>query len=68
MSIRAYKVIKMELEENPTLNLWHDERIIDLIDKNNDWNLLNTLNQDNNGLISIQVKALREVLNNSEEL
>ena len=29
MSIRAYKVIKVELEETPTFNLWSDTKVME---------------------------------------
>lgn len=35
MSIRAYKIIKKELEDNPTFNVWHDTKVFDYLQDNN---------------------------------
>ncbi len=30
MSVRAYKIIEIKTEKEPTFNCWHDERVMEL--------------------------------------
>ena len=35
MSVRAYRLIKIKTEKEPTFNCWHDNKIFDLADTEN---------------------------------
>lgn len=65
MSVRAYKVLKMELADNPSFNLWHDEKIVDFLNENDDFN--SQMNDNGGGYITVSVKSIRKILANLEE-
>lgn len=48
MSVRAYKIKKIETENSPTFNLWHDDLITDAIPS-----ISEGLNSDGCGIIYI---------------
>jgi len=60
MSIRAYRVIKIEHAESDSFNLWHDEELRDFFDRNYDF--YGSLNDDCCGISELPVEALREAL------
>lgn len=56
MSIRAYKIKRIEIEENPTFNVWHDEELCHYL------SLYEQLNIDNCGIVEISVGLLKEAI------
>lgn len=58
MSVRAYKIKKIEWEENPSFNLWHDDKLMFLIEKTIDLQL----DESGSGYIEIPVETLKEVV------
>lgn len=58
MSVRAYRINKIEKESGETFNLWHDRVVVDyLVDSG----ITSSLNDDLMGIIEIEVKQLREI-------
>lgn len=61
MSIRAYRINKIEREDTPSLNLWHDTEIFDWLNEQEDYNG-EQLNESGGGQIEISVKTLEKLL------
>lgn len=63
MSVRAHRVIKIEWAKPESFNLWHDDDLVDFLDK--ELGLYEILNEDNTGLVEIPTdileKAIKEV-------
>jgi hypothetical protein len=55
MSIRAYRISKIEVEGNCSFNLWHDTGFMDFLD---DEGCSQSLNDDGCGTIDIPVAAI----------
>lgn len=62
MSVRAYRINKIEREETPTFNLWHDQEFMDFIDDASDRDIMHALNEDGGGQIEISVEALEKAI------
>lgn len=59
MSVRAYRIIKIERAEEPSFNLWHDEELLDMLDDMNDQR-----NMDGNGFLEVPVHSLENAIAN----
>ena len=64
MSVRAYRVTKIEHEEGSTFNLWHDDKLMDFLDK--EYGFYEGLTNDGTGLVELQIEALQEALEKVE--
>ena len=59
MSVRAYRINKIESEQNASFNLWHDTELMEFLESNG---MYNTLNDDGNGTIEIPVHVLEKAV------
>ena len=57
MSVRAYRVVKIVQDDEPTFNLWHDEKIMELLDVTSLEGLT-----ENGGLIELEEEKIEEAL------
>ena len=64
MSVRAYRVNKIEHEESDTFNLWHDDKLIDFLDS--ECGFFAGLTNQGTGLVEVPVEALEEALEKVE--
>ena len=64
MSVRAYRVIKVEHEPVDTFNLWHDDKLMDFLDR--EYGFYEGLTSDGKGLVELQIEALQEALEKVE--
>jgi len=60
MSVRAYRVTRLEVEESDTFNLWHDDSLVDFLDSKHDF--CEQLNSDGVGLVELPIEAMEEAL------
>jgi len=60
MSVRAYRVIKIETAHPESFNLWHDDEVLGWLEEHTDF--LDNLDRDGNGLTSILVEDLERML------
>jgi len=60
MSVRAYRVIKIETAHPESFNLWHNDEILGWLEEHT--NFLDSLDTDGNGLTSILVEDLERML------
>lgn len=60
MSVRAYKVISKEVENNPSFNLWRDGDLLDMLMGYGEYT--DYRNDDGNGQIEFSVGGIRKVL------
>ena len=63
MSVRAYRVTKIEHEEADTFNLWHDDKLVDFLDSEYGFHEQLT---EGGGLVDVTVEALQEALEKVE--
>ena len=64
MSVRAYRVNKIEHEQDNTFNLWHDDKLMDFLDK--EYGFYEGLSNDGTGLVELPIEALQEALEKVE--
>jgi hypothetical protein len=50
MSVRAYKITRLEYDRRESFNLWHDDEIVEWLERNGN---LSTLDDDSCGIIEI---------------
>jgi hypothetical protein len=60
MSVRAYKIITLEVENSPTFNLWRDDFIMDNLSYSGE------LDDGGSGIIEIYEGNVEEILENFE--
>lgn len=66
MSVRAYRIIKKEIADNSSFNLWHDDELIDFLKEQ--FNPLTgdgyseRLSEDGGGTVEVSVYALKKAL------
>lgn len=58
MSVRAYKIKKIEWEEDPSFNVWLDDDIMDMISQE----IRNTLDEGGGGFMEISIEKIKEVI------
>jgi len=63
MSVRAYRVAKIEHEESDTFNLWHDDKLTEFLD--NEYGFYEQITEGG-GLVDVSVEALQEALEKVE--
>jgi len=63
MSVRAYRVIKIDYEKNDTFNLWHDDKLVEFLDR--EYSFYETLS-DGRGIVQLPIEALEEALKKVE--
>jgi hypothetical protein len=66
MSVRAYKVITKQYEDNSTFNLWHDDELVDWLAGNTDF--YGQLNDDGVGEASLDVKDIKTIIAMAKDL
>lgn len=59
MSVRAYRVTKIEHEHPNSFNLWHDEELMEFLDKND---CLSSLNSNSSGILEIPTEVMQEAI------
>lgn len=64
MSVRAYRVTKMEREESDTFNLWHDNKLMEFL--NSEYGFYERLANDGSGLVELSIETLQEALKKVE--
>ena len=57
MSVRAYRITKLEYENSATFNLWHDEELMSFLSYS-----METLNEDGCGYIEFTKEELQDAL------
>ena len=67
MSIRAYRVNKIDTEESDSFNLWHNEdrKLRDFLFEESHWE---ALNDDGCGLIEVEVEQIKKAIKKHKEL
>ena len=63
MSVRAYRVIKIECAQPNSFNLWHDDKLVNFLDR--EYGFFEGMNEGG-GLTEVPVEGLREALANPE--
>jgi hypothetical protein len=66
MSVRAYRINKIEREGSPTFNLWNSESILDFL--RDEGSILSTLNEDSCGQLEVSVELWERVLKEVKDL
>lgn len=61
MSVRAYKVNKIDYKETPSFNLWHDQQIIEFIDEQEAGAFSGDLNESG-GLAFVKVTTIKLII------
>ena len=64
MSVRAYRVKKIEHEESDSFNLWHDDKLVDFLDS--ECNFFAGLTNEGTGLVEVPVEALQKAVEKLE--
>lgn len=59
MSVRAYRVIKIEHAQPNTFNLWHDDKLVEFFDR--EYGFFEGLNESH-GLTGLPLEALERAL------
>jgi hypothetical protein len=59
MSIRAYRVIKIEHAQPNTFNLWHDDKLVEFFDR--EYGFFESMTEGT-GLTQLPIEALERVL------
>ena len=59
MSVRAYRINKIEREDTPTLNCWHNGSLLDFMIDGNGWR---TDSEDGIGQFEVGVDKLEEAI------
>ena len=66
MSVRAYRIIEIKTEENPSFNLWHDHNLRNFLDE--DGELYSHLASDGTGMAEVPVKKIKMAVKMAAEL
>lgn len=66
MSIRAYRVIEIKLEDEPSFNLFEDKELSNYLAVEAD--LFDSIDSDGSGYIGVPVKVLQKAVKKSSKL
>lgn len=67
MSVRAHRVLEIKTVAE-SFNLWHDGKLCNFIDQENDTGFWHHLNADGCGLVELNIETIKKILENSEKL
>ena len=59
MSVRAYRINKIESEDVASFNIWHNTELMEFLVSNG---MYNALNEDGNGTIEVSVELLQTAI------
>jgi len=65
MSVRAYRVKKIDYNKDCSFNLWHNEKLMRFLEGKG---IYNGLNQDGCGITSLETETIRKALMDRKEL
>lgn len=65
MSVRAYRVNKIDWEDNPSFNLWHDYKLMAYFETQDMWD---GRSDGGGGTIELPIKALKGAIKNAKKL
>lgn len=68
MSVRAHRILKVEYADNPSFNLYHDEKLVQFLDRQNHSGFYSQLSDDGGGVVSVEVSVLRQAIEKASEL
>ena len=68
MSVRAHRILKVEYAPNPSFNLWHDEKLINFLDTQNDSGFFSQMNENGGGVVNIEASVIKEAIEKAAEL
>lgn len=60
MSVRAYKIITKEIESEPSFNLWHDQDLIDLLQRKGEYD--ENIGDSGSGTMGFSVASIKYAL------
>ena len=63
MSVRAYRLIRMETETESTFNLWRDTEFMQLLGRQ----VMHQLDETGTGLVSLDLRSLQTALKNAKQ-
>lgn len=58
MSIRAYRINKIDFQKSETFNLWHDKALVEFL--NSRINLYASLDENGCGIVEIPIEILEK--------
>ena len=64
MSVRAYRVIKIESVNEPSFNLWHQEKVVDYLDRHSEFSMNLS---ESGGLTYAKVEDLKHIIDNPKD-
>ena len=64
MSVRAYKIKKIEYEPTPTFNLWSDDLVVQTFENEIKWGM----NEEGGGIIYIDRKAVEDAIEDETDI
>lgn len=65
MSVRAYRINKIEQEQNSSFNLWHDTELLEFFESKD---IYDAREQDGGGYIEVSVEILKEAVKKWKKL
>ena len=65
MSVRAYRINKIEQKQDCTFNMWHNTKLIDFFVDNEMWD---GRNMDGVGNIELHIKTLKKAIKSAKKL
>ena len=68
MSVRAHRILKVDYAPETSFNVWHDEKLVEFLDRENDLGFYNQMNDNGGGVVSLTVEVLQKVVDQAKEL
>ena len=68
MSVRAHRILSVEYAPETSFNLYHDEKLIDFLQHENDLGFYDQMNGDGGGKITVSIEALQKAIDQAKEL
>jgi len=67
MSVRAYRIIKIDVEESyDSFNLWHDSKLVSFLDE--EASFFSSLSTDGTGVTEVSVETLEGAVKQADKL
>jgi len=68
VSVRAHRILSVEYAPETSFNLWHDEKLVEFLERNNDLGFYRQMNDDGSGVVTVSIEALQKAIDEAEEL
>ncbi|MBA7663394.1 hypothetical protein ES703_71434 [subsurface metagenome] len=64
----AHRIVKVEYADKPSFNLWRDQKLVEFLESNSDFDFYDQINTDGVGVVSVAIETMQKAIDQAREL